>query len=48
MSEYLNLHSTQNLFKKLELADITLNWPAEVTQTDTIYSGKKFVITSNC
>ncbi len=47
MTDYLSLDSTQNLFKNLEAVGIELHWPDETTATDTIFSGKKFVITGS-
>jgi DNA ligase (NAD+) len=47
MTDYLQLYSTQKLFKDLETVGIKLIWPQEVINTDSIYYGKKFVITGS-
>jgi len=47
MAHYLAKNRTQLLFKDLEGIGIILNWPEEVITNDTIYTGKKFVITGS-
>lgn len=45
MTNYLSNNRTKKLFKDLENLDIILTWPEEVISDDTLYTGKKFVIT---
>jgi len=47
MTHYLSINSTQKLFKNLENVGIELVWPEEIIANDTIYTGKKFVITGS-
>lgn len=47
MTNYLNFTSTFKLFKDFETIGIELHWPKEVINTDSIFSGKRFVITGS-
>lgn len=47
MTDYLNLNRTNKLFKDFEFVNIKLHWPEEVIDTNSIFTGKKFVITGS-
>jgi DNA ligase (NAD+) len=47
MGNYLHLSIAFELFKDLQIVGIELHWPEQIIANDTIYTGKKFVITGS-
>ncbi len=47
MSDYLKSDRTKKLFKDFESVNIELHWPEEIIDNNSIFTGKKFVITGS-